>query len=107
MLHIDGIYVFKALQVVKRNRTDISAQRAQVNIDSHNKETQPVAATVANKALNSNACSRCELRFNNHKLLLEHYRTSSMHRFCLDCFQVFPSKELLDHVSSEYLVYDI
>lgn len=64
-------------------------------------ETQPVPVTVSNKVktLNPNFCSRCELRFGNHGLLLEHYRTSSMHRFCLDCFQVFPSRELLEQVS--------
>ena len=66
-------------------------------------ETQPLQVTFSNKVktLDPNFCSRCELRFDNHRLLLEHYRTSSMHRFCLDCFQLFPSKELLDQVSHD------
>jgi len=80
-----------------RSRAQISAQTlSQASTSSHAGAPQPPVPDVAGVNLKTvedpilAVCSRCKLTFENHQLLFEHYQTSSMHRVCTICLEVFP-----------------
>jgi len=80
----------------RRSRDQISAKKSQA---SHDGALQPVPdVTITGKSVEDSTlsvCTRCKVTFENHQLLFEHFQTSSMHRVCTICFEVFPKKKSL------------
>jgi len=89
-----------------RSRTQISAQISQA---SHS-ATQPVPDVTLTTTLTTNnvedqiqtVCRRCNLTFENHELLFEHYRTSSLDLDCHICVQVLLKKNKLKKHMKKY-----
>jgi len=91
-----------------RSRTQLSAQISQA---SHG-ATQPVPDVTLTATLTTNnvedqtqtVCRRCNLTFENHELLFEHYRTrtSSLDLDCHICVQVFTKKKYLKKHMEKY-----
>ena len=86
----------------RMRRTKISAQRSsQASQDCATQLVPNVTLTTTNveDLITQTFCCRCELMFENHELLPEHYRTSSRHPDCPICFQVFRKKKALKKAS--------